>query len=130
LPDQGAVAGGCRHIDEREWVAVRFRRCNPVEQFAGAHDARHAIGCVREIPLVAGDDVIGLGGLCAILVPTFVEFAARRPPCTRPSRSSSATARLANAHHGARSSRTEVWWGEVGRKPSSQATMRCQSVWS
>jgi hypothetical protein len=39
---------------------------NPVEQFAGAHDARHAIGCVGKIPLVAGNDVIGLGGLCSV----------------------------------------------------------------
>jgi hypothetical protein len=39
---------------------------NPVEQFAGAHDARHAIEGIREIPLVAGNDVIGLGGLCSV----------------------------------------------------------------
>ncbi len=39
---------------------------NPAEQFAGIDDARRAVGCAREIPLVAGDEVIRLGGLCTV----------------------------------------------------------------
>ena len=39
---------------------------NPVEQFAGAHDARHAMEGIREIPLVAGHDVIGPRRLCTL----------------------------------------------------------------
>jgi hypothetical protein len=38
---------------------------NPVEEFTCTHDARH-IRYVREIPLVASDDVIGLRRLCAM----------------------------------------------------------------
>ena len=37
-------------------------KCNSIERFTGAYGARRPIGCVREIALVTGDDLIRLGG--------------------------------------------------------------------
>jgi len=47
---------------ETNWAMRSDFEGNPVEEFTCTHDARHAIRYVREIPLVAGDDVVGLSG--------------------------------------------------------------------
>jgi hypothetical protein len=44
------------------WFIQSDLKCNPIERFTGAYGARRPIGCVREIALVTGDDVIRLGG--------------------------------------------------------------------
>jgi Phosphofructokinase len=66
---QGLVEGQFRQLSARDVGGILMRsnlECDPVEQFAGIHDACDAIGCVREIPLVAGDEVIRLGGPRAV----------------------------------------------------------------
>ena len=35
-------------------------QCNPVKQLTGPDHVRYAIACVREMPLVASNEVIGL----------------------------------------------------------------------
>jgi len=44
------------------WFIQSDLKCNSIERFTGAYGARRPIGCVREIALVTGDDLIRLGG--------------------------------------------------------------------
>ena len=62
---QGLVQGQFCQLSARDVGGIFMPsnlECNPIEQFAGIHDKGHAIGCVREIALVARDEVIRLGG--------------------------------------------------------------------
>jgi hypothetical protein len=52
---QGLVQGQFCQLSARDVGGIFMPsnlECNPIEQFAGIHDARDAIGCVREIGLL------------------------------------------------------------------------------
>lgn len=61
------------YINGRSCYVVRERiehesdlHRDPIEEFTGTHDLRHAVRSRRKIALVAGDNVIGLGSLRAL----------------------------------------------------------------